>query len=314
MIYPGLKKLGKELGFKNNGHLVYGFINNTYVAFMDGSNRKFVYFRFPSDLDEEDKNKLLSWKKKGYAKNVIFSEGNIFDVEFEFTEYFVPFKISKIKEVIEDIANYFNEKYADRKPVCCGDNCNQTENLVFYDVDTVPVFFCPSCKMKLENRINNEYEELQEQPNNYLKGTAASILFSIPGHLVTFIFFWLGKIAAVSGLLYFFLAQKGFTWAKGKLNKIGVLIISLLSLINTVIGTFISYIAVVVIKILKLPEAEGVSVASLIRFSLESLQDNEVRRELFVNIGLSLILCGICIVIKMIELLKSSGKTKIQKI
>ncbi len=314
MIYPGLKKLGKELGFENNGHLVYGFINNTYVAFMDGSNRKFVYFRFPSDLDEEDKNKLLSWKKKGYAKTVIFSEGNIFDVEFEFTEYFVPFKISKIKEVIEDIANYFNEKYADKKPVCCGDNCNQTENLVFYDVDTVPVFFCPSCKMKLENRINNEYEELQEQPNNYLKGTAASILFSIPGHLVTFIFFWLGKIAAVSGLLYFFLAQKGFIWAKGKLNKIGVLIISLLSLINTVIGTFISYIAVVVIKILKLPEAEGIPVASLIRFSLESLQDNEVRRELFVNLGLSLILCGIFIVIKMIELFKTSGKIKINKL
>lgn len=314
MIYPGLKKLGKELGFKNNGHLVYGFINNTYVAFMDGSNRKIVYFRFPSDLDEEDKNKLLSWKKKGYAKNVIFPEGNLFDVEFEFTEYFVPFKISKIKEVIEDIANYFNEKYADKKPVCCGDNCNQTENLVFYDVDTVPVFFCPSCKMKLENMINNEYEEFQEQPNNYLKGTLASILFSIPGHLLTFFFFWLGRIAAVSGLLYFFLAQKGFTWAKGKLNKIGVLIISLLSLINTVIGTFISYIAVVVIKILKLPEAEGVPVASLIRFSLESLQDNEVRRELFVNLGLSLILCGICIVIKMIELLKSSGKTKINKL
>lgn len=314
MIYPGLKKLGKELGFENNGHLVYGFINNTYVAFMDGSNRKFVYFRFPSDLDEEDKNKLLSWKKKGYAKTVTFLENNIFDVEFEFTEYFVPFKISKIKEVIEDIANYINEKYADKKPVCCGDNCNQTENLVFYDVDTVPVFFCPSCKMKLENRINNEYEELQEQPNNYLKGTAASILFSIPGHLVTFIFFWLGKIAAVSGLLYFFLAQKGFIWAKGKLNKIGVLIISLLSLINTVIGTFISYIAVVVIKILKLPEAEGVPVASLIRFSLESLQDNEVRRELFVNLGLSLILCGIFIVIKMIELFKTSGKIKINKL
>ena len=72
MVFPGLKKLGKEFGFKNNGTYFYGFINNTYVMFADGANQKNVNFIFPIELNEDDKKKILSWKRKGYAKTIDF--------------------------------------------------------------------------------------------------------------------------------------------------------------------------------------------------------------------------------------------------
>lgn len=55
IIFPGLKKLGKEFNFKNNKTFLYGFIKNTYVMFADGANTKNVWFRFPEKLDEADK-------------------------------------------------------------------------------------------------------------------------------------------------------------------------------------------------------------------------------------------------------------------
>ncbi|MBC6720517.1 hypothetical protein [Treponema sp. Marseille-Q4130] len=68
MIFPGLKKLSQEFGFKNNGTYFYGFINNTYVMFADGANRKNVCFRFPIELNEGDKKKFYLGKGKDMQK------------------------------------------------------------------------------------------------------------------------------------------------------------------------------------------------------------------------------------------------------
>ncbi|MBP3709512.1 MAG: hypothetical protein J6I73_03785 [Treponema sp.] len=312
MIFPGLKKLGKELGFKNNGTYFYGFINNTYVMFADGANQKNVSFRFPIRLNEDDKKKILSWKKKGYAKSIDFFDNQSFDVYVVFTEYLLPFKISKIKEVIEDITSYIKQKYPQEKSKCSGDNCTETDGLDIFDIDGIPLPMCHSCAKRLENVIENEYEDFKLQPNNYFQGSIAAAVFSIHGILVTFILFLLGRIAGASGLIYFYLTQKGYIWAKGKMNKIGVLIISLISLVYTVVGVYLSYIAVIVKEVLKLPEVNGYQIFEVIKFSFESVKEPEVKKELLTNMYLSLFLCGICILINMVQLLKSTGKVKIK--
>lgn len=313
MIFPGLKKLGKEFGFKNNGTYFYGFINNTYVMFADGANQKNVSFIFPIELTEDDKKKILSWKRKGYAKTIDFFDDQSSNVCIIFAEYFLPFKISKIKEVIDDITGYITQKYPQEKSKCSGDNCTATDGLNIFDVDGIPVPMCSSCAKRLETKIENAYEDFRLQPNNYLQGSIAAIVFSIPGILATFILFLLGRIAGASGLIYFYLSQKGYGWAKGKMNKIGVLIISLISLVYTVVGVYLSYIAVIVKELLKHPEMKGYPIFEIVKLSFELVKEPEVKRELLTNIYLSLFLCGICILINMIQLLKSTGKVKIKK-
>lgn len=110
MIFPGLRKLGKEFNFSSNGTFLYGYIGNTYLMFADGSNQKNVWFRFPVSVNAEIKQKVESWKKKGYAKEIKFLEKESFDVIVTFVEYLKPFNVSKIKEVILDITSYINEK------------------------------------------------------------------------------------------------------------------------------------------------------------------------------------------------------------
>lgn len=314
MIYPGLKKLGNELNFKNNGTYVYGFINNTYVIFSDGKNQKNVSFRFPTNLDEDDKKKILSWQKKGYAKKIEFFTDQSFDVYMVFTEYFIPFNVSKIKEVIEDITNYIHQKYSDKKPKCCVDNCLSDYELSIIDLEGIPFPMCSACVKKIEFSIEQEYEEFNQQPNNYLQGAIGSFLFSIPGILITFIFFLLGRITAISGLVYFFLAQKGYMWAKGKMNKIGIIIISLISLFYTAIGMYVSYIAIIVKELFSYPDMKGFSIIELIKITLMSLNEPEIKKELLSNIYLSLFVCGIFIVIKMFETFKENKKSIIKKI
>lgn len=314
MIFPGLKKLGQEFGFKNNGTYIYGFLGNTYVVFADGPNKKNVWFRFPHSLDESDKQKIKSWEKKGYAKNVEFLEDQSFDVRITFMEYFVPFKIAKIKEVIEDITKYSAEKYPQAKPKCCGDNCLSYTNLNIYEVDGIPLPMCAACAQKLERDIEDIYEQEKLQPNNYLIGFIAAAVFSIPGILVSFFFFMLGKLAAVAGLVYYILAQKGYAWAKGKYNKIGIIIISLISLLFTALGTYISYVGSVVKELFKIPEMKPHPFADIVKAAFVLVQEPELKKELLTNIYVSLFICGVSIIIYAIQSLKTIEKIKVKKL
>ena len=315
MVFPGLSKLGQELNFKNNKKFFYGFVKSSYVMFGDGMGFKQLWFTFPHELDEEDKNKILSWKKKGYASKINLLQKDPLNVMMMFSENFVPFKISKIKEIIDDLSDYFQTKYPESKPKCAGENCTAESNLDFYSVDGIPLPLCPSCIKRMENDAENALEEQKLQPDNYVKGAVFALLFSIPGILLTFILFMLGKIAGVSGLAYYYLSQKGYLWAKGKLNKIGVIIISLSSFIFTAIGTFVSYVAYIVIEVMKNPLAIGLSVIDAIKVTFNTvLTNDEVTRELLANILLSLFLCGICIIANMVQSLKNTGKTKITKL
>lgn len=102
-MFPGLKKLEKELNFTDNGYAAYGIIKNTVVAFGDGNNEKLLHLSFAEEPSEEDKEKILSWKKKGYATKIDFPEDDLFNAVFHFREIFTPFNPQKIKEIIVDI-------------------------------------------------------------------------------------------------------------------------------------------------------------------------------------------------------------------
>ena len=58
---------------------------------------------------------------------------------------------------------------------------------------------------------------------------------------------------------------------------------------------------------------KGYPIFEIVKLSFELVKEPEVKRELLTNIYLSLFLCGICILINMIQLLKSTGKVKIKK-
>ena len=101
---------------------------------------------------------------------------------------------------------------------------------------------------------------------------------------------------------------------RGKFNKIGVLIISGASVFYAVAGTFVGYVALIVKEFYKEFSAEGVSLFDIIKYTVNTVLTNPVvRHELIVNIRLSLLFCGVCIIINMVQSLKQTEKTKVKK-
>ncbi|MBR5696418.1 MAG: hypothetical protein IKX43_09375 [Paludibacteraceae bacterium] len=315
MSKSDFKELWNELGFKSAGSFVYGFLKNSYVLFAQANGAKMLWFRFPVELDENDKQNIQSWEKKDYAKKVEFTGDGTMDVEMTFRETILPTKEDIIKEVIMGVTGYIADKYPEARINCSGTDCSCDNNLEVYEVNGLPIPMCAECAKKLGENIDEAYEEMERQPGNYLRGFLGASLFSIPGILVTFLLFMLGKIAALSGIVYYFLAQKGYIWFKGKFDKLGVAIVSLTSLLFVVIGTYLSYIASIVVELCKGDSSsEGLSVSEATKFAFVYVKAPEVEEELLSNIYMSLFICGIIIVIYAYGAFKSTGKPTVKKL
>jgi hypothetical protein len=126
-------------------------------------------------------------------------------------------------------------------------------------------------------------------------GFIGALLFSIPGIIVTVIFFvFLDRLAAVSALIYVVLASKGYKMFKGKVSPIGALITILVGIIMIGIGMFVAY-AVLIFKELKAVDFD------MLMFILGM---PEVGRELLMNIVLSYVISGIYIVVQLFQMMK----------
>ena len=313
MISPGLKKLSKQYGFKNNGTFIYGMVKNSYVVAFDGNNRKNVWFRFPGQLDEGDKIKIESWKRKGYAKEIIFLDDSAISVEMNFIEHIIPFNIKKIKEVIDDIANYIFNKYPEGKILCSEDDCS-ADAVTIYTIGGLPLPLCRVCAENLRTRTESLYKEEKAENNNYIKGIIYALFFCIPGILYNILFGMLGKITGICGAAYYGLAREGFLEAKGKFNKIGIALVSVVSLLFSVFGAYVSYFAYVIKKIITQSEIKSSAFKKAAEIAFKIMRIPEVKKEITANIHMSLVFCGIAIIIFMIKDFQEVKKIKIRKI
>jgi hypothetical protein len=300
-----LKKLNETLGFKSNEVFLYGFLQNTFVIIHEDEDNKIcVSIKFPTELDESDMEKIKSWEKDGYAKKIEKNSDDTSSVEISFKSS----NKDKIKEVIEDISGYYIGKYPEAKITCYGKDCTEETNIDIYELNGVPIPMCEKCAKELEKDLEKANIEEEAAPGNYLRGFLGAALFSIPGILVSFLFIMLGKIAAIAGFVYYYLALKGYSWAKGKFDKIGVLIVSVTSLLFVVVGTYLSTIADIVIEMRKTDEFKDAPLSDVIQFAFSFAQIPEVKDDIQKNIYLALFVCGICIVLYAFQAFKAAGQ------
>jgi len=147
----------------------------------------------------------------------------------------------------------------------------------------------------LEEEINNKNLENGYAPANYLAGFLGSLLFSIPGILVTVLLFvFLNMLAAVSSVLYVVLGIKGYKKFNGKVSRFGVLIIILATIIMVGLGIVVSY-SIYILKELKTMDIDTL---------FYILKMPEVQRELLKNIAVSYVISGFYLVFQVIQLMK----------
>ena len=316
MIFPGLKKLRNQLGFKDNGTFCYGYVKNSFFTFADGPNIKLLSVWTPEVLDKDDKAKIQSWQKKGYASQVSFSVDSARHVEITFSEKFIPFKVKKIKEVIEDISDYIADKYPNSEARCCLCDNAATSNVKvrIFEFAGEPMPICEDCANKIQKDLEAEIEEFDRQPDNYLQGAATAAVFSIPGILGSVFFFTIGRIAGVMGLIYYALALKGYSWAKGKLDKTGITIISLISLVFSILGTYVGYAIDIARELSNNPDFCNDSFFERFSAAFKVMEIPEVHTELNKNLAITLIVCGICIAFQIYKVWETLPKSKVERL
>ncbi|GHU75045.1 hypothetical protein FACS189461_0520 [Spirochaetia bacterium] len=299
MLWPGIKKLGKELQLKRTTSEVVGMVNNCFVKMYDGSNIK-VLELFVPELDNSDKENIINKLQLNKIKKYDWMANG---VKITFQEIIRPYSIKKIKNVLTELTEYFDKKYPGKKPQC--HKCGIQKNADVYCIGNDSLYLCDDCLKECENILNNNYFEYQQLPTNYLQGFIGALLFSIPGILLTIIFFvFLNSLAAVSALLYIFLGIKGYKKFKGKMTPFGALLIIAVGIIMTGTGVIIAY-AAMILKELKTFDIEML---------LNILKMQEVQKEMKANMVLSYIVSGFFFIFQFFQMVKEwTFKIDIQK-
>ena len=230
-----------------------------------------------------------------------------------FIKYIVPFNIKKIKEVIDDITNYIFNKYPEGKILCSEDNCS-ADAVTIYNIGGFPLPLCRICAEKQRNRTKALYEKEKAENNNYIKGVIYALFFCIPGILFNIFFAMLGKIAGICGAAYYGLAREGFLEAKGKFNKIGIALVSFVSLLFSVFGAYVGFFAYIVKKIIIQSEIKSSAFKKAVEIAFKIMRMPEVKKEITANIHISLVFCGIAIILFTIKDFQVVKKIKIHKI
>ena len=289
MLYPGVKKLGKELGFKRTNNEAVGMMRNCFVKLYDGRNMKLLEIFVPQIFDA-DKEQIEEILKQDKVKRYEWFNNSI---KITFPEYFRPYSMSKIKNILISITDHFYRKYPEEIPQC--HDCGEQKRAEAYYIGNVTKFLCSDCFRTAERTTNEKFNEYQQEPNNYFRGFIGALLFAIPGILVTILLFiFLERLAAISALLYIVLGMKGYKLFKGKTTPLGALIVILTGILMIAVGIIITY-SVFIMKEIKTTDLNLVILI---------LKVPEIRRDIILNIGLSYVISAFFIIVQLIQMMK----------
>ena len=293
MLWPGIKRLGKELQLKRTDSEVIGMVKNCLVKMYDGNNRKVLELFFP-EINYIDKEFLINILVQNKIKKYDWLTNGI---RIMFQEVFKPYSMSKIKDILLCITDYFEKAYPNDKPQC--NKCGMKKDADVYYIRNSSLYLCDDCLSQYKRDKNNEDWEYKQVPTNYLSGFIGALLFSLPGILVTILLFvFLGRLAALSALLYVFLGIKGYTKFKGKVTPIGASIVIISGLIMVGIGVFTAY------SVLILKTIESFDINRLI----EILKIPDIQRELKMNLTTSYVVSGFYFIFQLFQMMKEWRK------
>jgi len=300
VLWPGIKKLGNELQLKKTNSEMVGIAGNCFIKLYDGQNMK-VLELFAPEINDADKEYITDKLEINKVKNHEWLEHG---VKIVFNEYFFPYPINKIKNIVTDFTEYFFSKYPGQKLHC--QKCGVPKEVEICRIDNVTAVVCGDCYKACESEISDKNLENKYAPANYLPGFIGSLLFSVPGIAVTVVMFvFLSSLSAISSVLYVILGIKGYNKFNGKKSRFGAVVIIMSTVIMVGLGIIVSY-SVYILKEIKTIDMEML---------LYILKLPEIQQEIIKNLALSYVLSGIYLVIQLIQLMKEWKTEKaIQKV
>ncbi|MCL2720574.1 MAG: hypothetical protein FWD47_04470 [Treponema sp.] len=302
MLWPGIKKLGKELNFERTDSEAAGMLKNCFVKLYDGQNIKVLEIYVPN-IDADDKNVNIKIIESNNIKKYEWLANGI---KIIFQELIRPYPIKNIKKILEEITGYFSNKYTFQAIQC--QYCGQQDGTEMFGINNVSMLTCNDCYRQIEKNIQNENMDIKNTQGNYFLGFIGAILFSIPGILAAIIFFvFLNRLAAFSALIYILLGMIGYKKFKGKISLGGAAVVIGAGLLMVGVGTVIAYSANILFLLYK--ELGEINFEAMFYI----LEIPEVQGEIRTNLLLSYVISCLFFVFQINSMLKDWKNQKIIK-
>lgn len=139
------------------------------------------------------------------------------------------------KEYVPCLDSFFKEitgYCANNGMITCCEHCGAEYDLNLYQIDGVSHGLCPSCYGDFSNQNQqNINQKIKEGNGNIIGGIVGALLGSLIGVILWVLIYQLGYISAIAGAVMIVCALKGYEMLGGKLNKTGIIISCIISVI-----------------------------------------------------------------------------------
>lgn len=239
MIYPGIRKISKELNMYKSSNQTFGYIDDYFIRLGDGQNLKYTIIEY-SKQDDNTINtirELLEEQKKKFKFKKI--EINSSSIYLEYSEAFKIASTNRIKNNLLATIEILKQNNIQGDTNC--HKCSSEDDLNIYHYNDSGLTLCNICNLNIQNEIESDSYDLKTKDKNYLSGLIGAILLGIPGILVGLLFYsLLDTIAGVTSLVIYGLSMKGYYIFKGNFGKLTPVILLVVTYIYVILGNYLN--------------------------------------------------------------------------
>ena len=182
---------------------------------------------------------------------------------------------------------------------CCGTtgatlNCYQANNEILQ--------MCEPCAAQMEQELKGNQKAVREKKSNLIGGIAGALLGALIGSIVWILVHRAGYIAGIAGLIMVVCAMKGYSMLGGTLDRKGVIISVIISLIMVYLANKIAWTWEVHSQI----KDYGYSFFEIFRNLIAMVKEADVMGEYIKDLGIGYLLTAVASVFYIRNALRES--------
>ncbi len=229
-------------GLEVKGNYAYGNMKGYEFNFFYNamSSNAPVSFYISFYTDNNAKIKILEEIKSLKIRYLIYKMDN-FGIMFGLNDFTAGALMKKLDGIIDNIVTVLNDNNVKKEEYCplCGEDHDETSKVGKLN----------DCNFKLHSRcieelnvaIEEENQEFDEMPNNYLKGFLGALIGSVAGVASFVVLYFLGFISAISAFLSIWLGSLLYTKFGGKQNIMMIIMTFVLTIVSLLLTVWLMY-------------------------------------------------------------------------
>jgi hypothetical protein len=198
------------------------------------------YIDFPikltSEFGEDKLNSFLhdlttEFKKLNYAAYKPSS------IQLQYTP---QYKKHRNPEIVLSILNKLIDFAIMNNLVTCCSSCGEGIEVTPFLLGSTVIPCCKNCQLEIKNTIAEQQNNVQNKGNNVVGGIVGGFIGALLGSVLWIIIYQMNYIAAIAGLAIAVCCIKGYQMLGGKLNLLGVIITSIITILMVYLANHFS--------------------------------------------------------------------------